>query len=173
MHPAWARQFEPPAVTGGESQGVMRTLLVLYRETGNPSYLDRSAAPLRILKKSAVPRGDAEIFRRVQGEPILARFYELKTNKPLYVTKGTMINTTGLALKRPDGYELSYKPDSVITHYAVLVSGRDLAPLEKDFEALSKADPQSIKRPVKLRGLSPWSDRGDHCQDLIIPRARN
>ncbi len=33
MHPAWARKFEPPAITGGESQGVMRTLMLLYRRT--------------------------------------------------------------------------------------------------------------------------------------------
>ncbi|MEY4941258.1 MAG: hypothetical protein RIQ93_2993, partial [Verrucomicrobiota bacterium] len=39
MHPAWARIFEPPAVTGGESLGVMQTLMVLYRETGNRKYL--------------------------------------------------------------------------------------------------------------------------------------
>ena len=31
MHPAWARKFEPPAITGGESQGVMKTLMTLYR----------------------------------------------------------------------------------------------------------------------------------------------
>jgi len=35
MRPAWARVFEPPSVTGGESQGVIRTLFVLYRETGD------------------------------------------------------------------------------------------------------------------------------------------
>src|SRR5690242_5130579 len=40
MHPAWARAFEPPAVTGGESQGIMKTLLVLFQETGNRKYLD-------------------------------------------------------------------------------------------------------------------------------------
>lgn len=33
-------------------------------------------------------------------------------------------------------------------------------PLEKDFEALSKAEPQSIKRPAQLHGLSPWAERG-------------
>lgn len=27
MHPAWARKFEPPAISGGESQSVMRMLL--------------------------------------------------------------------------------------------------------------------------------------------------
>ncbi len=39
MQPAWARKFEPPAVTGGESQGVLRTLLALFRHTGNSKYL--------------------------------------------------------------------------------------------------------------------------------------
>src|SRR5262245_2193596 len=29
MYPAWARKFEPPSITGGEAQGVMRTLLRL------------------------------------------------------------------------------------------------------------------------------------------------
>ena len=164
LRPAWARQFEPPSVTGGESIGIMRTLMVLYRETGNRKYLEPIGRAIAYLKNSTVPRGDAEIFRRIPEGPVLARFYELKTNKPLYVTKGTMITAAGLGSKRPDGYELSYKPDSVITHYAVLVSGRDLAPLEKDFEALSKADPQSIKRPAKLRGLSPWAERGGDAQ---------
>ncbi len=160
LQPSWARQFEPPSVTGGESIGIMRTLMVLYRETGNRKYLEPIGRAIAYLKKSTVPRTDAEIFRRIPEGPVLARFYELKTNKPLYVTKGTMINAAGLGSKRPDGYELSYEPDSVITHYGVLVSGRDLAPLEKDFEALSKAGPQSIRRPAKLRGLSPWADRG-------------
>ena len=39
MHPAWARKFEPPAITGGESQGVMQTLLLLARETGEDKFL--------------------------------------------------------------------------------------------------------------------------------------
>ena len=40
MHPAWARQFEPPSITGGESQSVMRALMLLYRETGRQKYLE-------------------------------------------------------------------------------------------------------------------------------------
>ena len=34
MHPAWARKFEPPAISGGESQGVISSLMRLYIETG-------------------------------------------------------------------------------------------------------------------------------------------
>ncbi|GIT30923.1 MAG: hypothetical protein Ct9H300mP1_29690 [Planctomycetaceae bacterium] len=39
MHPAWARKFEPPSGTGGESQGVMRTLIFLYQKTGRKDFL--------------------------------------------------------------------------------------------------------------------------------------
>ncbi|HXG32321.1 MAG TPA: pectate lyase [Bryobacteraceae bacterium] len=159
MHPAWARAFEPPAVTGGESQAVLRTLLVLYRETGDRKYLEPVPRALEYLKRSVVPRTDAEVFRRVPEGPVLARFYELKTNRPLYITKGTRIQAAGLGSRIVDGYELSYSPDSVITHYGVLVSGRELALIEEDYRWLVQADPAAVRRPEKLRGLSPWMER--------------
>ena len=40
MQPAWARKFEPPSVTGGESQGVLSILLLLYQQTGDARYLE-------------------------------------------------------------------------------------------------------------------------------------
>ncbi|MDH3583836.1 MAG: pectate lyase, partial [Phycisphaerae bacterium] len=75
MHPIWARKFEPPAVTGGESQGVMRTLLDVYRRTNDKKYLDAVASALAYLQRSKLADGR------------LARFYELKTNRPLYFTR--------------------------------------------------------------------------------------
>jgi PelA/Pel-15E family pectate lyase len=159
MHPAWARVFEPPAVTGGESQSVLRMLLTLYQATGDPRYLAPVPRALDYLKRSEVPRGDAEVFRRIPPGPVLARFYELKTNRPLYVTKGTRLQAAGLGSRLVDGYQLSYSPDSVITHYGVLVSGRDLALIEEDYRKLRSADPKTIRRPEKLRGLSPWEER--------------
>ena len=39
MHPIWARKFKPPAVTGGESQDVLETLMKIYRATGDKKYL--------------------------------------------------------------------------------------------------------------------------------------
>jgi hypothetical protein len=160
MHPAWARVFEPPSVTGGESQGIMRTLMVLYQETGNRKYLEPIPRALDYLEKSVLPPVDnpSEARRRFKpGEPVLARFYELKTNRPLYITKGTQIRAKGLSPSRPDGYELSYTDESVITHYGVLTSGARLAAIRKDYERLAAADPAKVRRPVKLHGLSPWS----------------
>src|SRR3954470_19083766 len=71
MHPAWARRFEPPAVTGGESHGAMRILLRVYRETGDARYLEPIPRALAYLRRSRLPDGR------------LARFYELETNRPL------------------------------------------------------------------------------------------
>jgi PelA/Pel-15E family pectate lyase len=164
MHPAWARVFEPPSVTGGESQGIMQTLMLLYRETGDRKYLEPIPRALAYLKKSILPpvEGYVEARSRMRkGAPVLARFYELKTNRPLYITKGTRLTAAGLGSRLVDGYELSYSPDSVITHYGVLTSGADLAAIEKEYQGLAKADPKTIRRPDKLWGLSPWSEEAE------------
>lgn len=159
MQPAWARVFEPPSVTGGESHSVMRILMALFRETGDRKYLEPIPRALDYLKRSIVPRGTEEVFRRIEPGPVLARFYELQTNKPLYITKGSRLSASGLGSRMVDGYEISYTPASVIAHYGVLVSGAWLAPLEADYRKLAAADPASVRRPEKLNGLSPWSER--------------
>ncbi len=160
MQPAWARLFEPPSVTGGESQGIIKTLFTLYRETGDKKYLEPAARALAYLRRSVLPpvehRSEARA-RIPQGAPVLARFYELKTNKPLYITKGTQINVPGKPVMRVSGYELSYSDESVIRHYGVLVGGGELNAIAAELDYLSSADPATVKRPVKLHGLSPWS----------------
>ncbi|MBN2507531.1 MAG: polysaccharide lyase [Verrucomicrobia bacterium] len=95
MHPAWARKFEPPAVTGGESQAAMRTLLQLCRETGRRRYLEPIPSAIQYLRRSRLPDGR------------LARFYELRTNRPLYFTTD---------------YQLTYDDRDLPTHYAFKVS---------------------------------------------------
>ena len=97
MEPAWARRFEPPAITGGESQGVMRTLLTLYDRSGEERFLQPLPRALEYYRESQLPDGR------------LARFYELQTNRPLYFTKE---------------YELTYDSDDVPTHYAFIVNSR-------------------------------------------------
>jgi len=158
MHPAWARVFEPPSVTGGESQGIMRMLMTLYRETGDRKYLAPIPKALDYLKRSFVTPTRDEVFRRLGDGPVLARFYELKTNRPIYITKGSRLSASGLGSRMVDGYELSYTPESVITHYGVLISGRELASIEEDYKRVAAAGPKTLRRPDKLRSLSPWSD---------------
>jgi len=96
MEPAWARRFEPASVTGGESFGIMQALLDLHIETGEQRFLKPIPKALAWAKRSLLPDGR------------LARFYELKTNKPLYFTLD---------------YVLTYDDSSMPTHYAFKVSG--------------------------------------------------
>lgn len=143
MHPAWARLFEPPSVTGGESQGILQMLMVLYRETGEKKYYDAIGPALRWLERSVIP-----------GKGKLARFYELKTNRPLYITKGTQIQAKGLGSARIDGYEISYDDKSIITHYGVLTGAEKVPRLRAEYDALGSSRSQ---RPERLHGLSPWA----------------
>jgi hypothetical protein len=121
MQPAWARKFEPPAITGGESQGVMLTLLKIYRATGDKKYLE----PL--------PRALAYYRRSVLSDGRLARFYELKTNKPLHFTKK---------------YELTYDDSDVPTHYGFKVGSR-LDAIAKEYERLRQLGPADLKHPAQ------------------------
>ena len=91
MEPAWARKFEPPSVTGGESVGACRTLIDLYLATGDDKYLNAVAPAVSWYLRSAIAPGK------------WARFYELQTNRPLYFTKD---------------YQLTYQDNDMPTHYS-------------------------------------------------------
>ena len=92
MHPAWARKFEPPSVTAYESLEAMETLHDLYLLTGDDKYLAPMQAALAWFERSKLPDGTH------------ARFYELRTNKPLFFVKDT--------------YELTYDDGNLPTHYS-------------------------------------------------------
>lgn len=162
MHPAWARRFEPPSVTGGEAQSVMKILLVLYCETGNRKFLEPLPRALDFYKRSILPEVDnpSEIRGRAcpKGTVCMARFYELRTNRPLFITKGTRVSVLDGSAATVDGYELSYSDASVITHYGVLTSGEELRRIEQEYHQVKNADPGKLRRPDRLQGLSPWTD---------------
>jgi Pectic acid lyase len=92
MHPVWARKFEPPSVTGYESIGAMEVLHQLWVLTGDEKYFKPIQPALAWFERSRLPDGTH------------ARFYELKTNKPLFFVKDT--------------YELTYDSSNIPTHYS-------------------------------------------------------
>ncbi|MGH7128005.1 MAG: hypothetical protein ACREIV_05515 [Planctomycetaceae bacterium] len=112
MHPVWDRKFEPPAISGLESQSVLETLLLLYRKTGEEKYLEPLPRALAYLKQSRLPDGR------------LARFYELETNRPLYFTRD---------------YQLTYSADRVPRHYGFAFESR-LDKIEAEYERLRNTD---------------------------------
>lgn len=116
MHPVWARKFEPPAITGSESQGLIQILFRLYVETGDRKYLEPIPRAIEYLRKSQLPDGT------------LARFYELQSNKPLYFTRK---------------YALTYDDTDLPTHYGFKVSSR-LDALDRELGRLTKLTPTEL-----------------------------
>ena len=132
MHPAWARRFEPASITGGESQGAMQTLLRVFELTGDPKYLE------------PIPRAVAYYRSSLLDDGRLARFYELKTNKPLYFVKDT--------------YEVTYSDANMPTHYS-FKQGSRLDAIEAQYKklaAMEKDDwkPLQLIHPAKPGALS-------------------
>ena len=117
MHPVWDRPFEPPAVSGLESQDVLETLLHLYRETGDKKYLAPIPAALSYLKTCELP------------DKTLARFYELKTNRPIYFNKK---------------YKIVYDKGDLPTHYGFAFPSR-LAAIEAEYTRLQNLPASELR----------------------------
>lgn len=136
MQPTWARKFEPPAVTGHESQGAIEVLLALAAETGEKRFLEPVTRALDYLKRSRLPSGR------------LARFYELRTNTPLYFTKS---------------YELTPSDADLPTHYGFKTEDRTAA-LEKAPAARGPAGAPSTRRIreviAALDARGAWVEEG-------------
>jgi PelA/Pel-15E family pectate lyase len=131
MQPIWARRFEPAAVTGGESQDVLETLLRIHRITGDAKYLEPFPRALSYLKRSVLPDGR------------LARYYELRTNRPLYMTRSG------------DDYRLTYDDSDLPAHYGWKVNSR-LERIEKEYAALKVGGrPSTSTEAPASRALEP------------------
>lgn len=116
MQPIWARKFEPPAVTGDETQEAVETLLLIAHATGDSRYLEPIPRALDYLERSLLPDGR------------LARYYELQTNRPLYMER------------RGDNYSLTYDDSNLPDHYGWKVDSR-IAELRRGLERVRSGRP--------------------------------
>lgn len=140
MQPVWARKFEPPAISGGESQRLIETLMNLYVVTADEKFMQTIPAALAWLEKVALPDGR------------LARFYELKTDKPLYFTKN---------------YELTYEDTDLPTHYGFKVGNRTKS-LQKRFETLNVAgDKEMVRQREKIERRKAFEFRPDEVAKIV------
>ena len=126
MEPAWARKFEPPSITGGESVGACRTLIELYLVTGDEKYLRAVETAVKWYRRSAIAPGK------------WARFYELQSNRPLYFTKD---------------YRLTYRDNDLPTHYS-FQSSYGVESMIRYYEAVKKAGRTTWLASQKTKPLS-------------------
>ncbi|MDF1823495.1 MAG: pectate lyase [Verrucomicrobiales bacterium] len=125
MHPVWARKFEPPAISSSESLSAAETLVSLWKATGEARFRESVLKGLSWLEKSQLSDGQ------------WARFYELKTNRPLYC--------------EADTYELTYDDSNLPTHYGFKIQSsieRKIVRLRETLE-MSPAEARAKASPPK------------------------
>ena len=94
LQPAWARDFEPPAVCPAVTVNNLVTLMDLYELTRQSLYLKPIPDALRWLEQMRMPNG------------LWARFVELGTGKALYYDRDRIRvdSTADLHIERRTGY---------------------------------------------------------------------
>ncbi|WP_425395109.1 pectate lyase [Aeoliella sp.] len=131
LEPAWARAYEPPSLSGAESVGVVRFLMSI----DDPSdevirAVEGAVAWLRSVRMNGwrverVRNGERRRDRRLVADPeapsLWARFYELNTNRPLYLDRDSVF--------RYDFSEISYERRSGYAYHGTWAASL----LERDY----------------------------------------
>jgi len=108
MRPAPARWFEPAACCSAVTVRVIRTLIDLHVDTGDVEYLEPIPAALEWLETSRLEDGT------------WARFYEIGSNRPIYVTSAREIVYKPENLRPGYGWKSSYGISEVSLMYRIL-----------------------------------------------------
>ncbi|MCR9202477.1 MAG: pectate lyase [Planctomycetaceae bacterium] len=129
MQPIWARRFEPPAIAGRESADVLLTLMRIHEVTREPRFLKPIAPAIAWFQRSQLPDGQ------------MARYYELQTNRPLYMQRTSGRN-----------YQLTYDDSRLPKHYG----WKNSSPVKKLQRELTRV---SAGRPATTSPVSPQTVR--------------
>ena len=101
LEPAWARSYEPPSLSGAESVGVVRFLMSIEEPTpeiiaaieGSVGWF-RSVIihGIRLDKfTNAEGQDDRRIVEDSDAGPLWARFYELGSNRPIFLDRDSVV----------------------------------------------------------------------------------
>jgi hypothetical protein len=156
LEPIWGRKFEPPAIASWETRRAIDILLDLHLHTGQERYLEAAGRAAAWLEASQLEDGQ------------WARYYELRTNRPLYMTSD---------------YHLTYDDDDTPRHYGfkdhfdvprTLARYRDLVRREDGAPASAAADPAVLAAelaPQVAEVVAALDERGRWLEDDMINSA--
>ena len=118
LQPAWARNFEPPSLSGSESVAIVRFLLSLDQPspeivasiTGAAAWLRGNS--IRGLRVESFTAADGHEDRLAKADPtappLWARFYELKTNRPIFLGRDRVVHYDHNEIERERRTNYSY-----------------------------------------------------------------
>jgi PelA/Pel-15E family pectate lyase len=110
LEPAWARKFEPPCLTAGESVAIVKFLMgekptaeaTDAIEAAIKWYRDNQLSSIRWERRD----GENVVIKDTSAPPIWARFYEIPTMKPIFIGRDAVIkyDVTQIEAERRNGY---------------------------------------------------------------------
>ncbi|MYB95879.1 pectate lyase [Candidatus Poribacteria bacterium] len=101
LAPAWARSYEPPSLSGAESVGVVRFLMSLEEPT--PEIIAAVEGAVEWFRSVAIHGMRLDKFTNAEGQddrrivadpdagPLWARFYELGSNRPIFLDRDSVV----------------------------------------------------------------------------------
>ncbi|MCU4162526.1 pectate lyase [Carboxylicivirga caseinilyticus] len=102
FEPVWARNFEPPSLSGSESVDIVRFLMKIDNPSDEVITAIKSAVEwfkevqINNLEYSNFKDSDGKKDRKAEpkndAEPLWARFYEIETNKAIFVGRDKVIH---------------------------------------------------------------------------------
>jgi PelA/Pel-15E family pectate lyase len=99
--PAWARAYEPPSLSGSESVGIVRFLMEI--EKPSPEIVAAIEGAVAWFRAVAIQglrqedfidasgRKDRRVVADTTAAPLWARFYELGTNRPIFLGRDSVV----------------------------------------------------------------------------------
>lgn len=122
LAPAWARRFEPPSYSGGESVGITRYLMslpdpspeVIAAVEGSVAWFRAHAIPgIRIENfTDAAGQRDRRVVQDASAGPQWARFYDLETGKPIFMGRESVAKASLAEIEQERRAGYSYYVDS-------------------------------------------------------------
>ena len=110
LKPAWARKFEPPCLTAGESVNIVQFLM---QEKQTPEVIASIEAAITWYKATRIygirwvrTKGENSVVKDKTAPPIWARFYETETRKPIFIGRDSIIkyDVAEIEDERRNGY---------------------------------------------------------------------
>lgn len=168
--PRAGRSFEPAAISGGESAGVLHFLMSLRNpspeiikaiEAGIQWYRDVQIEGFELIKTS----DDLAIKTNLSAPPIWARFYEISTNRPIFAGRDGQIkyNLSEVEQERRGGYAwYNYNGTHLFDRYEQWLHERkwDGQPPtntdERKVGEYSLPDPLRAQNGKRIRTASLW-----------------
>lgn len=110
LKPTWARKYEPPCLSAGETVGIVRFLMQEKKTPEITAAIESSVKWLDANKLKGLrwvrTNGENAIVKDAAAPPLWARFYEVETMKPIFLGRDSVIkyDVTQIEAERRNGY---------------------------------------------------------------------